>query len=87
MFARLSVKIPSEEKEKEASGYRTIWVGIEDVKEERATLKMKKMSDFVQQYGVPKALFWELYRISQRCLEELYCLTPLSQLHDYSNHR
>lgn len=85
LFARLSVIIPSRKQEGEASGYQTLWVDIEQVKEQQATFKMKKMPDFVKQYEVSEALFWELYKISQRCPEELYYLTPLSHLHDYSN--
>jgi hypothetical protein len=85
LFARLSVIIPSNEKEAETSGHQTLWVDIDQVKEQQATLKTRKMPDFIQQYEVPEALFWELYKISQRCPDELYYLTPLSHLHDYSN--
>ena len=81
LFARLSVVIPSQQ----TSGHQTLWVDIEQVKERQAALKTRKMPDFIQQYEVPEALFWELYKISQRCPEELYYLTPLSHLHDYSN--
>lgn len=77
LFARLSV-------ERAASEYKTVWVDIEEVKSEQAAPKIKKMPDSIFRYEISEELFWELYKISRRCPEELYCLTPLSYLHDYN---
>ena len=84
LFARLSVEI-SAEKPMDTKECKTVWVDIEDVKDVQATPKMKGMPDSVNRYEISEELFWELYKISQRCPEELYYLTPLSCLHDYSN--
>lgn len=80
LFARLSMEIP----EGSANECKTVWVDIEEVKSEQAAPKIKKMSDSIFRYEISEELFLELYKISQRCSEELYCLTPLSYLHDYN---
>ena len=81
LFARLSVEIPKGS----ASECKTVWVDIEEVKGEQAGPKVKRMPDSIYRYEISEELFWELYKISQRCPEELYYLTPLSYLHDYYN--
>ncbi|WP_236015372.1 hypothetical protein [Planococcus soli] len=85
LFARLSMEIPASGKQRGASENKTIWVDIEEVASEQATSKMKKMPDSIERYEISKELFWELHKISQRCPEELYYITPLSYLHDYRN--
>lgn len=85
LFARLSVEIFSSEKPGDTSENRTLWVDIQEVKNEGASSKMKRMPESVDRYEISGKLFWELYKISQKCPEELYYLTPLSYLHDYNN--
>ena len=84
LFARLSVEILSAGETGDKGEHKTIWVDIEDVKVDRAASKIKKMVDSINCYEISEELFWELYKISQSCPEELYYLTPLSYLHDYS---
>ncbi|MBT2570577.1 hypothetical protein [Planococcus sp. ISL-110] len=84
LFARLSVEIPAE-KSRNTKECKTIWVDIEDVKDEQATPKMKRMPDSINRYEISEELFWELYKISRKCPEELYYITPLSYLHHYNN--
>lgn len=86
LFARLSVEILSAGETEDKGEHKTIWVDIEEVKVDHADSKIKKMADSINQYEISEELFWELYKISQSCPEELYYLTPLSYLHDYSNH-
>lgn len=87
LFARLSVEIPFSGELENASENKTVWVDIEEVKEERAPSKMKRMPDSINRYEISEELFWELYKISQKCPEELFYITPLSYLHNYNNNR
>lgn len=87
LFARLGVEILSAGETGDNSEHKTIWVDIEEVKVDQADSKIKRMADSINRYEISEELFWELYKISQSCPEELYCLTPLSYLHDYSNRR
>lgn len=86
LFVRLSMEMYSSEEPVEVIDSKTMWVDIQDIKIEQASSKVKKMPDSVNRYEISEELFWELYKISQKCPEELYYLTPLSYLHDY-NHR
>jgi len=87
LFARLSVEVLSTGETGHKAEHKTIWVDIEEVKLNHAGSKIKKMADSINQYEISEELFWELYKISQSCPEELYYLTPLSYLHDYSSNR
>lgn len=87
LFARLSVEVYAGQNAGPARENKTVWVDIEEVKGEQVTEKMKRMPDSINRYKITEELFWELYQISQTCPQELYYLTPLSHLHDYSNNR
>lgn len=87
LLARLSVEVFYAGDTGDKGEHKTIWVDIEEMKVDQAASKIKKMPDSINRYEISEELFWDLFKVSQRCPEELYCLTPLSHLNDYSNNR
>ncbi|WP_394120781.1 hypothetical protein [Planococcus donghaensis] len=87
LLARLSIEVFYAGKPGDKGEYKTVWVDIEELKVDQAASKIKKMPDSINRYEISEELFWDLFKVSQRCPEELYCLTPLSHLNDYSSNR
>lgn len=85
LFARLSLEIFSSENPVGAGESKTFWVDIQEVKYDAASVKMKKMPDSVERFEISGKLFWELYKISQKCPEELYYITPLFNPHEHDS--
>lgn len=54
----------------------TIWVGIEDIKVEEASEKLKSLPNGMQRYTISENVFRDLYQLSKNCSQELYCVTP-----------
>lgn len=58
-------------------GSESVWVELEEVPWASASPKLKSMPNAARIYCITENVFLELQRISARCHEELYFITPI----------
>lgn len=75
-FARLTKEITFSKAGKIQTEIHTMWVEIDEVKQEQASQKEKTLPNCMYRYELMPNAFYSLWKLSKNCPKELFYLTP-----------
>ena len=76
VFARLTKEITFSKEGKDQTKIQTMWVEIDEVKQEQASQKEKVLPNCMYRYELMPNIFYNLWELSKTCPKELFYITP-----------
>ncbi|TWT07843.1 hypothetical protein FQV26_08540 [Planococcus sp. CPCC 101016] len=75
-FARLTKEITFSKEGEMQTEIQTMWVEIDEVKQEQASQKDKALPNCMRRYEILPSVFYSLWKLSKDCPRELFYVTP-----------